>query len=447
MIEIRGLESQMAPALAALFRASREAGDEPFFHPHPLTDAEAAARARHRGRDLYYAIVDGGQVLGYGFLRGWDEGYEVPSLGIVVHPTQRGGGLGRMLMHVLHEAARRRGASRVRLTVHPQNSAARGLYADLGYVLESRDDGQLVGFLELEQSSLASGCQPNGVPLYVSTACFGETEPLKVRLDQFRRHGLEYVELGGSVTCDSTDLQSLADSGGAFLLHNYFPPPATPFVLNLASGDDGIRGRSVTFARNAIDLCARLGSPFYSVHAGFVTDPIGREASGFALPAPESPAERTRALVRFEAAIDDVLAHARSLGVGLLIENNVCRPTLRGKLLLESAEDCRALFGQRPPDGLGLLLDTGHLNVTASTYGFDRHAFMDAVAPYIGAFHVHDNDGRDDWHEPVRSGSWVLDALRAIRRPGTPVVVEAKFESVLALKQQVMWLAEELSQS
>ena len=252
------------------------------------------------------------------------------------------------------------------------------------------------------------------------------------------------MELGGGVTCDATTLESLADSGGAFLVHNYFPPPATPFVLNLASGDDGIRGRSVTFVRNALDLCARLAAPYYSVHAGFVTDAIGREGAGFAFPAPESPAERTHALIRFEAAIYDVLAHARSLGVGLLIENNVCRPSLRGRLLLESAEDCLALFGQRAPDGLGLLLDTGHLNVTATTYGFDRLAFVDAVAPYVGAFHVHDNDGSDDWHQPVRAGSWVLDALRAVRRPGVPIVVEAKFESVSALQRQVEWLAEEL---
>jgi len=283
------------------------------------------------------------------------------------------------------------------------------------------------------------------VTIYASTACLGETEPLEQRLGEYRRHGLGRVELGGGVTCGPESLERLGDGGQTFLVHNYFPPPATPFVLNLASGDEHIRGRSLALVRNAIDLCARVGARYYSVHAGFVTDAVGREGSGFAFPAPESPGERVRALTRFETAIDEVIAHARAAGVSLLVENNVCRPSLRGRLLLESADDCRTLFGQRPADELGMLLDTGHLNVTAMTYGFDRLAFVDAVAPFVAAFHVHDNDGTDDWHQPVRPHSWILDALRAARRPGVPVVVEGKFDTVAALQRQVEWLAEELS--
>lgn len=155
MFEIRQLEAQMAPALEDFFHALREAGDEAFFNPHPLTGPEAEARAGYRGQDLYYVIIEGGSILGYGFLRGWDEGYPVPSLGIAVHPARRGGGLGRMFMHVLHEAARQRGASRVRLTVDQRNVAARSLYEDLGYVMEPGGDGQLVGVLTLERPTLA----------------------------------------------------------------------------------------------------------------------------------------------------------------------------------------------------------------------------------------------------------------------------------------------------
>jgi len=150
----------MAPALADFFHALREAGDESFFHPHPLTSPEADARAGYRGQDLYYVIIEAGAILGYGFLRGWDEGYAVPSLGIAIHPTRRGGGLGRMFMHVLHEAARGRGASRVRLTVDQRNVAARSLYEDLGYVIEPGGDGSLVGVLTLERPTLARNSLP-----------------------------------------------------------------------------------------------------------------------------------------------------------------------------------------------------------------------------------------------------------------------------------------------
>ena len=61
-----------------------------FFHPHPFTTEAARERAAYTGKDLYYVVIEGDEILGYGMLRGWDEGYEVPSLGIVIHPAHRG---------------------------------------------------------------------------------------------------------------------------------------------------------------------------------------------------------------------------------------------------------------------------------------------------------------------------------------------------------------------
>lgn len=148
-LEVRILDETWAQPLAELFRALREAGDEKQFHPHPLTDEGAAMCTRYTGRDLYYVLVEGSRVLGYGFLRGWDEGYEVPSLGLAIHPAARGVRLGETFMHVLHVAARRRGAKTVRLKVYPGNVTAVRLYERLGYRFVGEEAGQLVGLLEL----------------------------------------------------------------------------------------------------------------------------------------------------------------------------------------------------------------------------------------------------------------------------------------------------------
>lgn len=134
--------------LARFFAALRENGDERTFHPHPMDAAAAARIAEHAGRDLYYVMARGTEVLGYGMLRGWDEGYEVPSLGIGMAPAARGLGLARLLMSFLHAAARLRGAPRVRLTVYPDNEPAVALYRSLGYRLRAEADGRLVGFWE-----------------------------------------------------------------------------------------------------------------------------------------------------------------------------------------------------------------------------------------------------------------------------------------------------------
>jgi ribosomal protein S18 acetylase RimI-like enzyme len=152
-----GLEPRWQGALADLFRALRDAGDERLFHPHPLTDAEAARLARHRGRDLYCVLVEGGAVLGYGMLRGWDEGFDVPSLGVAIHPSARGRGYGERLTRFLHDEARRRGAARVRLKVHPDNAGAMRLYRRLGYVFQGEEHGQRVGVLEFAPAASPSG--------------------------------------------------------------------------------------------------------------------------------------------------------------------------------------------------------------------------------------------------------------------------------------------------
>jgi ribosomal protein S18 acetylase RimI-like enzyme len=86
-------------------------------------------------------------------LRGWDEGYEVPSLGIALHPHAQGQGLAHLFMDFLHVAARRRGAKKIRLRVYRDNKSAITLYRSLGYELtEDRDWRYLLGVLDLDRS-------------------------------------------------------------------------------------------------------------------------------------------------------------------------------------------------------------------------------------------------------------------------------------------------------
>lgn len=148
-LELRRVGPDVQHALAEFFADLVAAGDERAFHPHPFTPEAAAERAGYAGLDVFCVAVAGGRVLGYGMLRGWDEGFSVPSLGIAIHPAARGIGLGRTVMAYLHSEARRRGAIRVRLKVYPDNAAAVALYRSLGYEFTGTEDGQMVGFKTL----------------------------------------------------------------------------------------------------------------------------------------------------------------------------------------------------------------------------------------------------------------------------------------------------------
>lgn len=284
----------------------------------------------------------------------------------------------------------------------------------------------------------------NAHPIFVSTACLPGVGAVTSRISLYRGHGLNAIELGAGVSADKDSLSQIVEMGCRFLMHNYFPPPVNPLVLNLASGDEDIRQRSLDFVTEALALTARLGVPLYSVHAGFITNPIGFGTTSFIFPMPASPDAARCAMRWFTTSLEVAISHAQRLGVQLLVENNVCSEALRGKLLLQRAEEFLELFYVLSSPHLGMLLDTGHLNVTAHTLGFDRVAFVEKIAPYVRAFHVHDNDGTADTHQPVQSGSWVLDVLRRPEFAGLPIVVEAKFDNVTDLRKHVDWLRREL---
>jgi ribosomal-protein-alanine N-acetyltransferase len=149
VLEFRRVSPELCDALGEFFVRLKRAGDDRHFHPHQFTSEQARLIAHYTGQDLYYVLVADAQVLGYGMLRGWDEGYEVPSLGIALAPAWRDMGIGSVFMAMLHMAARVRGVKRVRLKVHKDNGRAIELYTRLGYQFVSEEAGQQVGYFEL----------------------------------------------------------------------------------------------------------------------------------------------------------------------------------------------------------------------------------------------------------------------------------------------------------
>jgi GNAT superfamily N-acetyltransferase len=138
-------------ALERLFARIAADASGVHFHPHPFTSGEAERVCRHAGKDLYFAMRCDDVLVAYGMLRGWNEGFPIPSLGVYVTPEMRGTGAARMFMQHLHENARLAGANQIRLKVHADNHAARQLYRSLGYRFDEtpQPDGQLLGLFDI----------------------------------------------------------------------------------------------------------------------------------------------------------------------------------------------------------------------------------------------------------------------------------------------------------
>lgn len=120
--------------------------DYNFFHPHQLTWGALKTILFTKSKDCYLLMVDKGLILGYGLLRGWDEGFKIPSLGILIDKNNRGKGLSKILVNKLHEIAKERGSDKIRLSVYVDNLKAISLYKKLGYKFsEFRDTSILIG--------------------------------------------------------------------------------------------------------------------------------------------------------------------------------------------------------------------------------------------------------------------------------------------------------------
>jgi [ribosomal protein S18]-alanine N-acetyltransferase len=125
-----------------------------FFHPHPLTRHHAGrlCAAATKCKDKYWLARQEGTLVGYSMLRGWEEGYAIPSFGGCVRTAARGLGLGHLLLAHAIEEARAAGARRLRLSVCRANQRAIHLYDKFGFVFENKNPHELVGWLDLDET-------------------------------------------------------------------------------------------------------------------------------------------------------------------------------------------------------------------------------------------------------------------------------------------------------
>jgi len=149
-IEISAVALHHDAALAAFFESVDADQSSMGFHPHAMTREMASKLAKYDGADLYYVMTIDSHIVGYGMLRGWDQGYDIPSVGMLIRSDFRGRGLGRLFMNFLHVSAALRGARQLLLHVDERNDVALKLYRSLGYKL-AREEKQeeLVGRLSL----------------------------------------------------------------------------------------------------------------------------------------------------------------------------------------------------------------------------------------------------------------------------------------------------------
>ncbi|MDJ0686515.1 MAG: TIM barrel protein [Alphaproteobacteria bacterium] len=282
--------------------------------------------------------------------------------------------------------------------------------------------------------------------LWLSSGAF-RTDDVSELFSLAHTHGIYNIELSSGMDYHP-DVMRLLDEEierGVLnlIVHNYFPAPNTPIVLNIASLDPAGLEETHRFGSEAIKLAHKLGAPFYSIHAGFAANLRPEHLGKPGHLADILTADDIDVVKAYRVMIDTtrcLAEQAAELGLDLLVENNVVSPIFLEKmpvnpLLLTEAQEILQFFGDVDRPNVGLLLDVAHARVSARALNWSVHQFVDLVGEHVGCLHLSDNDGRQDNNRPITSDSWFLPRLKDFR--DCEIVIEVYNLEPYEMHQQI----------
>lgn len=208
---------------------------------------------------------------------------------------------------------------------------------------------------------------------------------------------------------------------------------ATNLRLLVHAPDDLSAGRAETDRafEGLLDYAAQAGAELVAYHGLNFADAEGGPAAGRV---------RERAQLE-ELSLNRLLPRALTLGVTVAIENlaPMYTPPAHPARRCHDPIAVRNLVRRLNSPAAGMLLDLGHLHITADARRSDLAAVLAACASDVVLFHVHDNLGarrlglgapavdplRLDLHLPIGRGSLPWDRMApAVAEHPAPVMLE-----------------------
>ena len=263
--------------------------------------------------------------------------------------------------------------------------------------------------------------------LYISSMAFGNS------IEQIisRSEGINIqLEFSSGIMHHKHALSIFNNFKGKKLMHNYFPAPKTPFVLNLASKNEKIRFSSINHCLINLEISKQNNIPFFSAHSGFCIDP-GYESLGHKLVSYSNKIEKKEHFKLFEDSLLKIKAHCEKNDICFLIENNVITKEniLNGSnpLLCCSSNEIIEFLKSINSKHINLLLDTAHLKVSCNSLKLNLMDEMKSLIPFTKAIHHSDNNGIYDTNDKLNETYWFKTFLPYFKE--IPHVLEIKAQN------------------
>ncbi len=354
---------------------------------------------------LFTAIwLDDDQPVCYGHL---DEEEGIVWLGIAVVENQKRQGLGKKMMRHLLNFARKNNIPKIRLSVDLDNEAAIQLYLDCGFILLKKT--KTIQFMEWnvkEQNIYYVSTMALRKKALEESITLAKEWAFPLEFSSGLPHRKELITL-----YENSDIERMP--------HNYFPAPAIPFVLNLASDNEKIRTQSIQHCLQGLKLSKQANSPFFAAHAGFCIDPnpeeLGKKLNHGQV------YSRAKHWAIFLESVNIIVEKAEELAIDFLIENNVVAQMNLG------ADGSNPLFCGTPNEmielvqsidhpRLHILLDTAHLKVSSNTLNFNLKEGTEKLLSIVKGVHHSDNDGLLDSNEKLTKEYWFLPFMKQYKQ-------------------------------
>ena len=273
--------------------------------------------------------------------------------------------------------------------------------------------------------------------IFVSTTFAPDNSRLSDVLLTCKRENIFNVELGSNHIHEKNFRKIIQKYKFNFLVHNYFPIPKKNFVVNIASQNEKIRNLSVKHAKNAINFCKKTKSKLYTIHPGFLSDPVKanykKKNYDFIWTNPKLKANYELAFNTMIFSLKELVSFARDKKVKLAIETE---GSYRKKnlLLMQKPEEYQKLFNFFSPRDLGINLNIGHLNLASSAFHFSKSKFIFMIRDYIVALELSHNNGREDQHLPLQKGMWYWKVIKDYKFSKVYKILEFRNTSIKKIK-------------
>lgn len=249
--------------------------------------------------------------------------------------------------------------------------------------------------------------------VFISTASFKNLSAFET-IKILKEVGINCFELSAGKYHAENIKEVKKIEGIKYHLHNYFPPPKIPFVINLASMNDKIYDQTFNHILKCIDLSKALGCKYYSFHAGFVVDikvkDIGIKTTS------KNFSDRGKCMQKFINSVIKLSDYAKKNDITLLIENNVMKKSSydylgKNTTLMADPEEIDFVMN-RVPKNIKFLLDVAHLKVSSNILNFNLDEAYDRIEKFVAAYHLSDNDGMNDTNDLITENSWFMSRLK-----------------------------------